>query len=401
LRRHQTAWVVAGWLVTRAFVVWMSAAHFQGDTGLYFRQGAAWWAGQVPYRDFAGEYPPAAVALFALLSAVGSHGAFRVAFGAVALLVDAVALGLLLRRKTGSLGPLAYLVATALLFPVLYVRFDLFPAVATLGACLLLQVSGDRDARPSPRALAGAGALWGMGIALKLYPLLLAPFLLLSPGREVLRWSRRVRDPLLLAGVAALVVALSFAPPLLAGAGGKVLSFLRYQGERGLQIESSYASLLMVVNALVPIGVHHQPSHQAHDLAGPLADLAATAARPLQVGVVLLVSALAYRRRLPVTRAAAAVVASALVTASVLSPQFLIWLVPLAVLDLAWSRGRDRATAVVLAAAAGLTSLVFPALYPRLLDGHLEAAVTLLVRNFLLGVLAVWLCRAPTYRDGP
>jgi hypothetical protein len=156
-----------------------------------------------------------------------------------------------------------------------------------------------------------------------------------------------------------------------------------------------------VLNAFIPLGVYHQPSHQAHDLAGPLADLAVTAARPLQVVVVLLVSALAYRRRLPVTQAAAAVVASALTTASVMSPQFLIWLVPLAVPNLRWSSRRDRITGALLVAAAALTSLVFPALYPRLLDGRLEAALALLVRNFLIGVLAVRLCRAGTYRDGP
>jgi hypothetical protein len=394
-------WLAAGWLVSRAFVLAMTALHFEGDVGTYFRQGGAWWAGQVPYRDYGVEYPPAAVAVFALLASAGSYAGFRALFLGLALALDALCFGLLLRREQRT-GVWCHVAATALLFPVLYVRYDLMPAAATLGACLLLQPLAAPDGGPdglpagerlSPGQALGGGALLGLGVAFKLYPLLLVPFLLLVG----LRGRSRVRALVGVGASAAAVVGLSFLPALAAGAGPAVLSFLRYQGERGLQIESSYAALLMVVQAIVPLGLHHQPSHAAHDLAGPLASAIAPATRWLQAAAVLGVSWLAGRRRLPLARAAAAVVAAALVTANVFSPQFLIWLVPLVALALPSVEG-DRLSGWLLVAAAALTALIFPALYPRLLQGRADAALALLLRNGLIAVLAVRLCAPVGYR---
>lgn len=377
----------------------MTAAHFQGDCGTYFRQGTAWLNGQVPYRDYVVEYPPAAVGVFAALAAVGGYPAFRVVFVLLALALDTASFALVVHqtgRQGGWLAPLTYLVATALLFPVLYVRFDLLPAAATLLACWLLQPMFDPAApAPRPGRVAAGGAFFGLGVAWKLYPLLLVPFLLLTASRG-LRQARQVAS---MAGVAVLVLGLTFLPVLFAGAWGAIFSFLQYQGERGLQIESSYASVLLVGQALFPLGVYHHPSHHAHDLAGPLAAAIVPWTRPLQLVAVLLVSLVAHRRRLSLARAAAAILAVALATANVLSPQFLIWLVPLAALSLASGLGRgDRATAWLLVAAAGLTPLIFPLLYPRLLEGELVAAVPLLVRNVLLGVLAVRLCARTDHR---
>jgi hypothetical protein len=390
------AWLAAGWALSRVFVLAMTALYFQGDCGTYFRQGSAWWAGQVPYRDYLVEYPPAAVAVFAALAAVGSYSEFRALFVLLALALDAACFAMLLRQE-GRAGALCYLAATALLFPVLYVRYDLLPATATLGACLLLApVARPEGEGPTPPRSAAGGALLGLGVAWKLYPLLLVPFLLLS-GR---RGRSAVRALAVAGGVAVAVVGLTFLPALAAGAGGAIFTFLGYQGERGLQIESSYASLLLVAQAVVPLGLSHQASHQAHDLAGTLASAIAPATRYVQAAAVLLVSGLASRRQLPLPRAAAAVVAAALVTANVFSPQFLIWLVPLVALALPTLPAGDRLTGWLLVATAALTALVFPVLYPRLLQGRLEAALPLLVRNALLAVLAVRLCAPGGYRGG-
>jgi hypothetical protein len=211
------------------------------------------------------------------------------------------------------------------------------------------------------------------------------------------RGSAQLRRVLLAWAVAAAVVALSFVPVLLAGAGTAVLSFLRYQGERGLQIESSYAAVLMTVNAVVPLGLHHEMTHHAHDLAGAPAALIGPWTRVVQVTAVLAVSVQAHRRRLPLTQAAAAVIAAALATANVLSPQFLIWLLPLAALAIGSRRPADGPAASVLVAAGALTSLVFPVLYPGLIALRPGPAFVLLLRDACLVWLAVRLAvRCPT-----
>ncbi len=388
--------LLVAWALTRAFVLWATAAHFQGDCGTYYQQGASWWAGQVPYRDYVVEYPPAALAVFGLLSSVGSYGAFRVVFVGLMLVLDAgvfAALWRRVRRGGAPAGAWAYLLAGALLFPVLYTRFDLLPAAATLAACLLLQPGLDPppDLAARRQRLAGGGLL-GLGVAWKLYPLLIGPLLLLRARRS----TAHLRRVLLVSIAAAAVVALSFLPVMLAGAGRAVFSFLRYQGERGLQIESSYASVLMVANALVPLGVRHEMTHHAHDLTGALPAAIAPWTRLVQVVAVVAVSVLAHRRRLPLTSAFAAVVAAALATANVLSPQFLIWLLPLAAVAIG-NRRPDVPAAIGLVAASALTSLVFPVLYPRLIELQAGAACALLVRNALLVWLAVRLAvRSPT-----
>jgi hypothetical protein len=187
------------------------------------------------------------------------------------------------------------------------------------------------------------------------------------------------------------VVLASFVPPLLAGAGRTVLSFLRYQGERGLQIESSYAAGLLLLGQIVPLELAHNPSHAAHDLVGPLTAPLALAARLLQPAAVLLVTVLAWRARLGCARAAAAILGTALVTANVFSPQFLLWLLPLAALAAGRVLARES---LLLVAVAGLTSVIFPALYPALTALEPGAILVLGARNLLLALLVLELLLA-------
>jgi hypothetical protein len=389
--------LVVAWVLSRAFVLAVTAGYFQGDCGTYFQQGASWWAGQVPYRDYVVEYPPAALSVFALVAAVGSYPAFRVVFVGLMCVLDGLVFAMVwtrAQRGGAPAGAWAYLLASALLFPVLYTRFDLLPAAATLAGCLLLEPALDPAGDPpSTRRLLAGGALLGLGVAFKLYPLLIAPLLLLQ-----LRWgARQLRRVALVAGAAVAVMAISFLPPLLAGAGRAVLGFLRYQGERGLQIESSYAAVLMAANLLVPLGLRHEMTHHAHDLAGALPAALAPFSRVAQVVAVVAVSVLAHRRRLPLTRAFAAVIAAALATANVLSPQFLIWLLPLAAVAIGNSIRADVPAAVGLVAGAALTSLVFPVLYPKLIALQAAAVIVLLARDALLMWLSVRLAvRHPT-----
>jgi hypothetical protein len=378
---------LAFWLVSRLFVAAMTAGYFQGDCATYYRYGRLWLEGQLPYRDFGVEYPPAAVLAFVAVATAGSYARFRVAFGALGFLLDTAVFLTLLRighDHGDARGPwragLLYALATALLFPVLYVRFDLLPAAATVLAAWLLRTR----AAPDVGRVAGAGALLGLGVALKLYPLLLIPLVLISLLRD------RVRPVALLAGVlaAAAVVAACFLPWVLAGVAAAPLSFLRYQGERGLQVESSYASALLLVKPLLGLDLHHAFSHQAHDVVGPLAARATAVARLLQPAALLLVTALALRRRLPLVQSFAALLATAIVTANVFSPQFLLWLLPFAALVVA---GRGTICTLLPVAICLLTTLVFPALYPALTGGRWPAILVLFTRNLLLAMLLLQL----------
>jgi hypothetical protein len=65
----------------------------------------------------------------------------------------------------------------------------------------------------------------------------------------------------------------------------------------------------------------------------------------------------------------------------VLSPQFLVWLVPFAALAWVW---RERALALLLGVAVLLTQLEFPARYTLLVDQRTSVILLVAVRNAAL-----------------
>src|SRR2546426_4996530 len=113
------------------------------DTPVYQRYGDAIAHGQVPYRDFAVEYPPGALPAFAL-PALGhaepaAFGRYRRVFealmwacGAAILLVTATSLRLLEADGRRTMAVLAFLATAPLaLGSVVLSRFDLWPAALT------------------------------------------------------------------------------------------------------------------------------------------------------------------------------------------------------------------------------------------------------------------------------
>ena len=141
-----------------------------------------------------------------------------------------------------------WLLFVFLLGSLSYLRFDLIPAVLAGGALLA--------ARRRP---ALTGALTGLGAAIKLWPaLLIAAFLSYRPDRKP-------------AGIAFVVVGFGLAAvSLLAGGWARLVSPLTWQSGRGLQIESIWATPLMVARAAAPQRwVVDISDYQAYEIFGP------------------------------------------------------------------------------------------------------------------------------------
>jgi len=356
------------------------------DTPIYERYGSAMDDGDVPYRDFALEYPPGALPVF-LIPALGDAGSetYRVRFEAlmaflgeamvVCMAIALVALGVRRRRLLGALGFAA--LAPLALGPVVLSRFDLWPAALTAGALAAL-VAG--------RLRLGHAAL-GAAVAAKLYPAVLVPLALVYVWRRSGR-----REALLCGGLLLAVVALAFLPFIVLAPGG-VWDSLSNQADRPLQIESLGSGLLLAAHQLFGTSITMSSGHGSQNLAGTTADALAVTQTILQVAAVLAVWILfargpAGRERLLQASAAALVAFVAL--GKVLSPQFLIWLIP--VVPLVRGR-RGLAASVLLAAALVLTQLWFPYRYWDLAL-HFAAFpswVVFLRDLVLVGVLAVLL----------
>jgi hypothetical protein len=187
--------------------------------------------------------------------------------------------------------------------------------------------------------------------------------------------------------------------PVLALAGPALLEAVRYQSERPVQVESTAAALLGLIRVVVPAVGDPVQSHGATGVVGPGAVPLADACQLL---LVLGLGAVAWRARRASTAGALALVAMAplvlwMTLGRVFSPQFLVWVLPLAALAGAL-RGRRALAAFAIVCA--LNQAVYPGAYESLKDLAPWACALVLVRNVaLLGWTAALLAQA-TVRPG-
>ena len=358
------------------------------DTPVYQRYGDAMLDGQVPYADFRVEYPPAALPVF-LLPAIGDRHdeetyrrnfeRLMVVCGLLAIAGAALALGALRASPERLFGALAFAALAPLaLGSVILTRFDLWPtALLVLGLAAVL----------AEWRRTGLGVL-GLAVAAKIFPAVVVPPALVYVWR---RYGRR--DAIACAVVFALVVAACFAPFVSVSPGG-VWDSLSRQADRPLQIESLGSSFLLIAHQLGAWTVHLNLSHGSQNQGGSFAEALAAIQSILQAAVVLVIW-IAFARG-PATperlvRYSAACVAAFVALGKVLSPQFLIWLLPLVPLV----RGRrGLAASALLAVALVLTQLWFPYRYWRLaLQQDAIASWLVLARDLVLVALVAVLVR--------
>jgi glycosyl transferase family 87 len=378
VRKAALALLVAGWALTLWVAPWSDER--VNDLFVYRSFAQPLLDGALPYRDIAFEYPPLAVPAIGLPGLLGTgEESFRWAFAlwtlaggaAVVLLCGALA------RVTG--GDARRAMFAAALMPLLCgalvrTHFDLFPVAILLGGLLLL-------CRDRPRL---GLALLGLGAMTKLFPLVAVPVALawlLGRGRRREAWQGALACAATIAVVAGAAVAVS--PDGAADA-------VSYHLERPVQIESSPAMVLLGLDAVGVGDAVSVSSHRSdgllHDASGAVSALFAG----LLVGLVLLLAGrVGHTRRELVVASLAATIAFALL-GKVLSPQFVIWALPLGALAFAWRR---YALAAAVALAAILTQVEFPAHYFDVVAREPLALALVAVRNAVLLVALAFAIR--------
>jgi glycosyl transferase family 87 len=358
------------------------------DTPVYQRYGNEIAHGKVPYRDFDLEYPPGALPMFALPGLV-SHGGqdqdvkpgFRRTFetlmwmcGAIAL----IAMALTLRVIGGALWePLLFAALAPLtLGTVILSRFDLWPAA--LAASALAAVVSTRFRL--------GHVLLGLATAAKFYPGVLIPL------SVAYTWKRRGRDEALRCiALTAGVFALVLLPFVVLAPHGVWLS-LKVQLERPLQVESLGAAFLLVAHNVFGFALAGETSHGSQNVAGGAAHTLAVVSSIVQTAVLLWIwwaFARGPATSAALVRASAAAVCAFVAFGKVLSPQFLIWLIP--VIPLVRGR-RGLWASLLLLAALVLTQIWFPFRYFRLaLDFETGLSWVLLARDLVLVALVLLL----------
>lgn len=384
--------VVVAFCLTRLLLGWAANGMtpypeelVDGDVYLYAEDARGVLGGAVPYVDLDLEYPPGALPSIVVPGLLEGPMSYRAAFIAVSMAVDLAGLvGLLAlgRRWGGRAGAWLWVVAVPLLGPLVYLRFDLWPAVATILAVERIAAGRDDD----------AGIWLGFGAIAKVYP-----------GMLALPALAATRRPRLIAGAA---VGFLLPMVLLMITGGlRVLpamlpNILGYHTERGIQVESAWASGLFAAGRLgwtsQVIGTY---SFQAHHLEAALAPTVERIATLAALGALALGTWLAYRagRRMEPARAAAlgmfTTLALLLATGSVYSTQYTLWLVAMGGAVACLPPGPLRRPVALLPVIAYLSQWGYPFRYGGLLNPAGAEWPSIAVvggRNVLVIVVAVW-----------
>ncbi|MBD0347516.1 MAG: DUF2029 domain-containing protein [Thermoleophilia bacterium] len=355
------------------------------DVPVYERYGEAMVAGEVPYRDFAVEYPPGALPVFALPTVGDGSNGYRRLFealmwlcGAAALVAMVVSLSALGRRGAARAAPPAFAAVLPLaLGSVVLSRFDLLPAALAVAALAAL-VGG--------RERVGCAVL-GLGAVVKVFPGVLVPLALAFVWRREGRREALICGAILAGAIAACVL------PFAAISPGGLWDAFSMHATRGLQIESLGSAILLAAHQVGDIEMTTGTSAGSQNLVGTGADVLAAGQTVLQLAALAAIWTAFARRGDPgdrerLVRYAAAAVCAFVALGKVLSPQFLIWLLPL--VPLVGGR-RGAAASALLALAAVLTQLWFPHRYWDLVE-DLDATATWLVLTrdvLLLAIVAV------------
>lgn len=365
------------------------------DVSGYYQYAVKMDKGQVAYRDFPVEYPPGALVVF-YLPYLASHNlaGYGTAFTFEMLFFDVIGLLLVLSLgKKAGISPwtslIGYTLAMVAIRSIMVQRFDMVPAVITLGAVYAFNRGNYKI----------AWAILAIGTMTKLYPALLAPLFL------IYQWRRGGLRSAMPSMATFAVATFLIAAPLLALNSHGFISSFTVQSQRPLQLESIYSSLLLLGNSLGLIKAQPILGNISFNIASPLAvPLARYSFIFMGLGL-LAVYGLYYRNCRQLARSPArvapdasaladllnysfAAVAVFMVTNKVFSPQYMVWLYPLFPLV----SGRFRAAIwIVFLAASCLTWYIYPLHYYDLIDTQQVAVDALILRNTLMVFTAVLL----------
>jgi uncharacterized membrane protein len=288
-----------------------------GDAAYYGRYAHLMSLGKWPYRDFYDEYPVLAQPLFYVVHLL--PGPFVTSFKWTMAVLGAAALMLMVAAMRGPLHRVAVAAGVAgvsplLVGPVFLNTYDMFPALLAIAAVLAFLHDRERTTY----------VLLALAVAAKVYPVVIVPIVLVET------WERGGRDAARRAFAWFLgVLVLVHLPFAILGPGGLRFSYWT-QLKRGLEVESLGGAVVLVLDRLgLYSATLRDQAPGSKDAVGTLPDVLSVLSSLVVIAAVAWVTWLYVRGRRDRLLAAAATVTAFIAFGKVLSPQYVVWLVPL------------------------------------------------------------------------
>jgi hypothetical protein len=370
----------------------------QNDLTIYYTYSLNLVRGQSPYTGFEVEYPPLALlpmVLPQLPSILRQQSLpqyvilFFIQNAFFSYLIGKILLNSIPANPTNSqtrnqvVKVLAvYAVLVAINLTIIFARYDVFAALLTL-----LAFGFVIKQRPMQ-----AGMWLGLGVAAKLYPIILLPvfclYYLIKRGYD---------DCLKFLLGTALTIAVVFLPFALIGK-SDFLYFLSYHKLRGLHLETLPSGILLLMQKLGWTNVQFELNYGAYHLTSPIA---VPILKILPVANLVLFALVIfccfnhfrqeYRSTGKISQKSLALYSMLtllvfILSAKVFSAQYIVWLLPFFLLLRLNKNYLFLITSVSIA-----NTLVYPFLFSRLLNLQLLPVLILNLRNILIVILTIYL----------
>jgi hypothetical protein len=380
LTRNRVVLALTAGVLLFSLFSYMHGAYGHGDIDLYRRYALDFWSGTPPFHSLPAEYPLLALAPFAL-TLLPPERDYVTVFGLWMLLLLVAGYLAVRRRESARTAEVCAVYLVLGCFATVLGRYDLVPAGTVVVAYWAAR----------HRRFDLAYGMLALGTLLKLYPLLLVPVVAIEQYRALGAHPLRLPPPrAVIGGMAIFAVGVGggFALTALLNT-SQWLGPFSFNAHRPLQVESVPASLLWL-SGLAGLPMAADRSFNSYNLVGRASELIGFAAALALVAGCLLVYWRQLNRRIGFGPALTLCVLVVVCTNRVLSPQYLIWVLPLVAIvegdyDLVWL------------AVCALTTLIFPFAYdstglrgepmPSLYPLYFPALIA--VRNALLVVATV------------
>lgn len=358
------------------------------DIQIYFDAASGLLKGLVPYRDFFFQYPPFSLLFFAPPRLPATDlGSYFVWFNLELFVltgIGLVATRLIALRVGQPVGQTmaVYCLGLLTLGAIIPQRYDLIPAII-----VALALASWLSNRPDL-----AYGLLAIGTLVKIYPALLVPVLVITQWNS---GERRAAARGLV--VFSAILALGIIPFLLLSP-TEITDVLLGQASRGVGLGSVYAAVMLAGRSIgVPAQVIYERNLNIWNVQIPDGALVSAITTIIQISALAFVYVRYFRSKARssslTVRYMAAVVAVAILTSKVLSPQYVIWLFPISFLT---GRKHFIVSSVLFLGTALLSQVVYPFLWVDFRNGATLPIAIALVRDLLLASLCFVLLRAMT-----
>jgi hypothetical protein len=392
LTRNRVVLVATAGLLLLALLRYLPGAYGHGDIDVYHRYALAFWSGAPPFHALPAEYPVLALAPFTL-TLLPPEQDYVTVFGLWMLLLVAAGYIAVRRRESARTAEVFAVYLVLGCYATVLGRYDLVPAAAVVVAYWAAR----------SRRFDLAYGLLALGALLKLYPLVLVPVVAIEQYRALGAHPLRLPPPRAVVRGLAIALVTVTAGFVLAAVlvPSHWLGPLDFNAHRPLQVESVPASLLWLTG-LAGLPVAADRSYNSYNLLGQASGIIGFAADLVLIGGCLFVYWRQLNLRMEFGRALTLCVLVVICANRVLSPQYLIWVLPLIAI-------MERDYGLVWLAVCALTTLIFPFAYdstglrgkPMPAEYPLYLPALIAVRNALLIVATVRFAMRPARAHVP